>query len=29
MLDYGVAVHKAQEFTLYEIDDDFFEDELV
>ena len=29
MLDYGVAVHKAREFTLYEIDDDFFEDELV
>lgn len=30
MLAYGVAVHKAHEFTLYEIDDDFFEDdELV
>lgn len=29
MLDYGVAVHKAREFTLYEIDDDFFENELL
>lgn len=29
MLDYGVAVHKAREFTLYEIDDDFFDEELV
>ena len=29
MLAYGVAVHKAHEYTLYEIDDDFFEtDEL-
>lgn len=27
MLSYGVAVHKAHEFTLYEIDDDFFEDD--
>ena len=27
MLSYGVAVHKALEFTLYEIDDDFFEDD--
>ncbi|MEH0059149.1 restriction endonuclease [Auritidibacter ignavus] len=29
MLDYGVAVQKAHQFTLYEIDDDFFEDELL
>lgn len=28
MLAYGVAVHKAREFVLYEIDDDFFDDEL-
>lgn len=27
MLAYGVAVYKAREFTLYEIDDDFFDDE--
>ncbi|KAB3522777.1 restriction endonuclease [Corynebacterium zhongnanshanii] len=27
MLAYGVAVHKAHEFTLYEIDDDFFEED--
>ncbi|MCS4535495.1 restriction endonuclease [Corynebacterium sp. HS2168-gen11] len=27
MLAYGVAVHKAHEFTLYTIDDDFFEEE--
>ena len=27
MLDYGVAVHKSRVFTLYEIDDDFFEKE--
>lgn len=26
MLDYGVAVNTARQFTLYEIDDDFFED---
>lgn len=29
MLTYGVAVHKAREFTLYEIDDDFFDEELA
>ncbi|MFP7696714.1 restriction endonuclease [Trueperella sp. LYQ143] len=29
MLAYGVAVHKAHEFTLYEIDDDFFDEELT
>lgn len=29
MLDYGVAVQKAHQFTLYEIDDDFFENELL
>ncbi|WP_256282710.1 restriction endonuclease [Brevibacterium sp. HMSC07C04] len=29
MLDYGVAVQKAHQFTLYEIDDDFFEEELL
>lgn len=29
MLSYGVAVHKTREFTLYEIDDDFFEEELA
>lgn len=29
MLAYGVAVHKAREFTLYEIDDDFFDDETA
>lgn len=28
MLQYGVAVHKSREFTLYEIDDDFFDEEL-
>lgn len=27
MLAYGVAVHKAREFTLYEIDGDFFDEE--
>lgn len=27
MLDYGVAVHKSRVFTLYEIDDDFFEED--
>lgn len=27
MLSYGVAIHKAHEFVLYEIDDDFFEDD--
>lgn len=27
MLSYGVAVYKAHEFTLYEIDEDFFEDD--
>ncbi|MBS6073234.1 MAG: restriction endonuclease, partial [Actinomyces urogenitalis] len=29
MLAYGVAVHKTREFTLYEIDDDFFDEELA
>ncbi|OFT86825.1 restriction endonuclease [Corynebacterium sp. HMSC28B08] len=29
MLSYGVAVHKTREFVLYEIDDDFFEDDLA
>lgn len=29
MLAYNVAVHEARHFTLYEIDDDFFEDELL
>lgn len=29
MLSYGVAVHKAHEFTVYEIDDDFFDEEQV
>lgn len=29
MLSYGVAVNKSREFTLYEIDDDFFEDSLI
>ncbi|MCG7439941.1 restriction endonuclease [Corynebacterium freneyi] len=29
MLTYGVAVHKSREFTLYEIDDDFFDDDLA
>ncbi len=29
MLDYGVAVHKSQEFILYEVDDDFFDEELA
>lgn len=29
MLEYGVAVHKSRSFTLYEIDDDFFDDELA
>lgn len=28
MLQYGVAVYKSREFTLYEIDDDFFDEEL-
>ena len=28
MLAYGVAVHKNREFTLYEIDEDFFEDDI-
>lgn len=27
LLEYGVAVQKKQEFTLYEIDEDFFEEE--
>lgn len=27
MLSYGVAVHKTREFVLYEIDDDFFDEE--
>ncbi|MBV7295419.1 restriction endonuclease [Corynebacterium sp. TAE3-ERU12] len=26
MLSYGVAVHKKREFTLYEVDEDFFEE---
>ena len=29
MLTYGVAVHLAHSYTLYEIDDDFFEDDVV
>ena len=29
MLDYGVAVHKHREFTLYDIDDDFFDEDLA
>lgn len=29
MLNYGVAVHKAKQYTLYTIDDDFFDDELA
>lgn len=29
MLSYEVAVHKAREFTLYEIDDDFFQEDLA
>lgn len=29
MLAYGVAVHKARDFTLYEIDDDFFDEETT
>jgi len=29
MLSYGVAVHKSREFTLYEIDDDFFDEDLA
>lgn len=29
MLAYGVAVHKTREFTLYEIDDDFFDEEFA
>ncbi|MDY5128968.1 restriction endonuclease [Actinotignum urinale] len=29
MLTYGVAVHKTREFTLYKIDDDFFDDETL
>lgn len=28
MLAYGVGVQKAHEFTLYEMDEDFFSDEL-
>lgn len=28
MLNYGIAVHRAHEFTLYEIDDDFFDEEI-
>ncbi|AZR01624.1 hypothetical protein V3M68_05265 [Trueperella pyogenes] len=28
MLAYGVGVQKAREFTLYEMDEDFFSDEL-
>ncbi|MDT9409404.1 restriction endonuclease [Corynebacterium rouxii] len=27
MLNYGVAIQKKQEFTLYEIDEDFFDEE--
>lgn len=29
MLNYGVAVQKTREFTLFEIDDDFFEADVV
>ncbi|MDO5722144.1 MAG: hypothetical protein Q4P06_06350 [Actinomycetaceae bacterium] len=29
MLKYGVAVQKRQVFTLYEIDEDFFDEESV
>lgn len=29
MLAYGVAVHKAREFVLFEIDDDFFDEDLT
>lgn len=28
MLAYGVGVHRSEEFVLYEIDDDFFDEEL-
>lgn len=29
MLTYGVAVHKSKQFTLYSIDDDFFDEDLA
>ena len=29
MLNYGVAVEKRQVFTLYEIDEDYFDEESV
>lgn len=29
MLSYGVGVHKAREFTLYEMDDDYFSSDIV
>lgn len=29
MLGHGIGVHKAREFSLYDIDEDFFEDDLV
>ncbi|MDO5723355.1 MAG: restriction endonuclease [Flaviflexus sp.] len=29
MLTYNVAVHEARQFTLYEIDEDFFDEELL
>lgn len=28
MLNYGVAVHQAKQFTLYSIDEDFFEESI-
>ena len=29
MLSYGIGVQKRREFSLYDIDDDFFEDDLA
>lgn len=29
MLSYGISVQKRREFSLYDIDDDFFEDDLA
>lgn len=29
MLTYGVAVHKTRQFTLFDIDDDFFEEDFI
>ena len=29
MLNYGIAVQKTREFTLFEIDEDFFDDKLL